>query len=63
MYDKIEVQVQAMGVDELGAPIPRDVKTKEFETIEAAQAYAKAEATDGRWCMILVTQNGVMKQI
>lgn len=62
MYDKIEVQVQAMGVDKLGAPIPRDVKSKEFEMMEEAEAYAgKIEKNETG--IILVTENGVVRQI
>jgi hypothetical protein len=63
MYDRIEVQVQAMDVDQLGAPIPRDVKTREFDNIEDAIEYAKSDNVDkGQTALILVYENGVAKQ-
>ena len=63
MYDRIEVQVQAMGVDQLGAPIPRDVKTREFDNIEDAIEYAKSDNIhEGETALILVYQSGVAKQ-
>lgn len=63
MYDRIEVQVQAMGVDQLGAPIPREVKTREFDNIEDAIEYAKSDNIEqGETALILVYENGVARQ-
>lgn len=63
MYDRIEVQVQSMGVDQLGAPIPRDVKTREFDSVKAAVKYANSDSIDkGEMALILVYKNGVAKQ-
>lgn len=62
--DKIEVQVTAMREDDLGAPIPRDVKSKEFDAIKKAEAYAKSDKVDkGESAIILVIENGVARQI